>query len=59
MSKVKSSEQKCPHAEDDLEFLGEQKYEGGANRYYKCLKCGNVIIVSRDGVLYEVPGIKK
>ncbi|MGB9714531.1 MAG: hypothetical protein ACPLZC_06090 [Candidatus Bathyarchaeales archaeon] len=59
MSDDKPSEQKCAHAEDDLEFLGEQKCEGGMNRYYRCLKCGSVIIVSRDGFLYEVPAAKK
>ena len=54
-----SSGQKCTHADDDLEFLGEQKCEGGVNRYYRCVKCGSVIIVSRDGFFYEVPGKKR
>lgn len=42
----------CPH--DKTEFLGEQKGEKGANRYYRCLKCGCVLILSEDGVLYSV-----
>ncbi|MEM3641302.1 MAG: hypothetical protein QXH37_05235 [Candidatus Bathyarchaeia archaeon] len=35
--------------------MGEQKGEKGVNRYYKCLKCGSVLVLSEDGVLYEVP----
>lgn len=47
------SEQKCSHSE--VELLGEQKGDKGVNRYYKCLKCGSVLVLSEDGVLYEVP----
>lgn len=44
---------KCSHGE--VEFLGEQKGERGVNKYYKCLKCGNILILSEDGILYELP----
>ncbi len=47
-------EVECPH--EKVEFLGEQKGEDGVNRYYRCLKCGSVLILSEDGVLYEVAG---
>ena len=44
---------KCSHGE--VELLGEQKGEKGVNRYYRCLKCGSVLILSEEGILYEVP----
>lgn len=44
--------EKCKHGE--VELLGEQRAERGVNRYYRCLKCGCVLILSEDGVLYEV-----
>jgi hypothetical protein len=46
----------CCHGE--VELLGEQKGEKGSNKYYRCLKCGNVLILSEEGVLYEVLGEK-
>ena len=42
----------CSH--DEVELLGEQKGERGSNRYYRRLKCGNVLILSEEGTLYEV-----
>ena len=45
-------EKECSHGE--VELLGEQKGERGSNRYYRCLKCGSVLILSEEGVLYEV-----
>jgi hypothetical protein len=38
-----------------VELLGEQRGEKGVNRYYKCRKCGSVLVLSEDGTLYEVP----
>jgi uncharacterized Zn finger protein len=46
-------EEKCPH--EKVELLGEQKGEKGTNKYFRCQKCGNVLILSEEGVLYEVP----
>ncbi|MEM3771262.1 MAG: hypothetical protein QXW80_02960 [Candidatus Micrarchaeia archaeon] len=43
--------EKCKHGG---ELLGERKGDKGVNRYYKCLKCGCILILSEDGVLYEV-----
>jgi len=48
---------KCAHG--DVELLGEQKGERGVNRYYRCKRCGSVLILSEEGVLYEVPEAKK
>jgi hypothetical protein len=50
----KSMEMECTHG--DTELLGEQKGERGTNKYYRCLNCGRVLILSEDGVLYEVLG---
>ncbi|MEM2213976.1 MAG: hypothetical protein QXD66_04930 [Candidatus Nezhaarchaeales archaeon] len=57
MESSKSIEMKCPH--DKLEFLGDQKGEKGVNKYYKCLKCGNVLILSEEGTWYEVPATER
>ncbi|MEM2490709.1 MAG: hypothetical protein QXW19_04515 [Candidatus Bathyarchaeia archaeon] len=38
--------------------MGEQKGERGTNKYYRCLRCGNVLVLSEEGVLYEIPGKK-
>lgn len=44
--------EKCKHGE--VELLGEQRGDRGVNRYYRCLKCGCILILSENGVLYEV-----
>ncbi|GEM_PF-1309338 len=47
----------CKHGE--VIFLGTEKCEsGGVNKYFQCLKCKCVLILSENGVLYEVPGVK-
>ena len=46
-------EVKCSHGK--VEFLGEQKGEKSANRYFRCLKCGSILVLSEEGTLYEVP----
>jgi ribosomal protein S26 len=51
------AEEKCAH--EKVELLGEQKGEKGTNKYFKCQKCGNVLILSEEGVLYEVPKTDK
>lgn len=43
---------KCDHGQ--VKYLGEQKGEKGVNRYYKCLKCGAVLILSENGFLYQI-----
>jgi hypothetical protein len=43
---------KCSHYETD--FLGQQKGEKGTNRYFKCKKCNALLVVSEDGVKYEI-----
>jgi hypothetical protein len=45
--------EKCVH--EKVELLGEEKGARGVNRYYRCLKCRNVLILSEEGTLYEVP----
>jgi ribosomal protein S26 len=50
-------DEKCQHGK--VELLGEQKGERGMNKYFRCLKCGNVLILSEEGVLYEVPAAKR
>lgn len=51
------AEERCRH--EELEFLGGQRTEGGENLYFRCKKCGDVIIIlpgSKGG--YVVPGVK-
>jgi transcription initiation factor IIE alpha subunit len=50
---MKEEIKKCNHG--DVEFLGEQKGDKCVNRYFRCLKCGSVLVLSEEGVLYEVP----
>jgi ribosomal protein S26 len=50
---MKEGIKECNHG--DVELLGEQKGEKGVNRYFRCLKCGSVLVLSEEGVLYEVP----
>lgn len=49
--------EECPH--DDLEFLGEQKGEVAANKYFRCRKCGGVLVASEKGDLYYIPPAKR
>jgi hypothetical protein len=42
----------CEH---DLHYVGEQKAEKGNNRYFRCSKCGSVIIRADNGSRFEIP----
>jgi hypothetical protein len=44
----------CKH--DELEFLGAEKGEKWTNQYFRCRRCGAVLILSEDKLMYEVPG---
>lgn len=44
-------EKKCSH---EVEFLGEQRGMKGSNKYYRCKRCGIVLVFSEDGTLYEI-----
>lgn len=44
---------KCSHGE--TQFLGTQKSEKGMNKYYRCSKCGKILVLSsNNGFLYEI-----
>ncbi len=48
----------CQHGE--LEFLGGQRTEGGENLYYRCKKCGDVLIILPGGKGgFIIRGVKK
>jgi len=49
-------EKKCSH---EVEFLGEQRGMKGPNKYYRCKRCGIVLIFSEDGTLYEISHSKE
>jgi len=51
------SKGKCKH--EKVEFLGTERSDRGVNKYFRCLECGSVLVLSEDGVLYEVPGVKE
>jgi len=57
MSASEKERGKCAH--DKLEYLGDQKGERGVNKYYRCARCGNVLILSEDGTWYEVPAARQ
>jgi uncharacterized Zn finger protein len=49
--------EECSHI---LELIGEQKTEGGANTYYRCIKCGDVFVKTpQDEKMYRVPGVRR
>jgi len=52
-----SQELGCSH--DNIELIGEEKCERGVNKYFRCLKCRNVLVLSEDGELYEIPAANK
>lgn len=54
---MERSYDKCRHK--NIKLLGTQRGSRGYNKYYKCLDCGRVLILSEDGVLYILPGIKE
>lgn len=50
------SKKKCSHG--DVEFLGFERGVKGTNKYFRCKKCGAVLVLSEEGILYEIPGLK-
>jgi ribosomal protein S26 len=44
--------EKCNH---ELEYLGSEKGEKGDNRYFRCKKCGCVIVRDDEGNKFEIP----
>ncbi|MEM2096308.1 MAG: hypothetical protein QXX19_00015 [Candidatus Caldarchaeum sp.] len=46
----------CSHV---LEFIGEQKAEDGVNKYFRCVRCGDVFVQTADeSKTYRIPGVK-
>ncbi len=43
---------KCPHSK--VELVGEQKSGKGKNIYYKCIKCGYILVLSDENKLYGI-----
>jgi ribosomal protein S26 len=41
----------CKH---EVDYVGEQKGEKGPVRYFRCKKCGSMIIRDDDGKKYEI-----
>ncbi len=52
-----SRSEECSHG--DVEFLGTERCERGVNRYYRCRKCGAVLVLSEDGRLYIISGSRE
>jgi hypothetical protein len=48
VSKQEKKESKCIH--DRLEYLGDQRGERAVNKYYRCAKCGSVLICPRTAL---------
>ncbi|MCS7129399.1 MAG: hypothetical protein NZ919_02000 [Candidatus Caldarchaeum sp.] len=46
----------CSHT---LEYLGDQKTDIGVNKYFRCVKCGDVFVQTADEAkTYRIPGVK-
>jgi len=46
----------CKH--ESLEYVGEQKTEGGVNVYRRCKDCGTLFILTPSGKLIGVKGAR-
>lgn len=44
----------CKH--EELEFIGRQRAEKGYNEYFRCKRCGAVLIFTPEGPVYKVGG---
>ncbi len=44
----------CKHPE--LEFVGEQKTEGGVNGYFRCRACNEVVVVTPERKTFGIKG---
>lgn len=42
----------CKHTE--LEFIGEERFEDGVNKYYKCKSCSHVIVFTAGGRMVHI-----
>jgi hypothetical protein len=45
----------CPH--DSLKPIGEQRTDEGMNSYFKCKKCGSLVVVTPARNLIAVPAV--
>jgi hypothetical protein len=45
----------CRH--ETLAFVGEQRTEDGVNSYYKCKKCGALLVVTPSRQVIGIPGV--
>ena len=52
-----AAEEECSH--NKVELIGVEKAEISLNRYFRCLKCGQILVLSESGELYEVEKAKK
>jgi hypothetical protein len=48
--------QACKH--ESLQFVGEQRTDEGANIYYKCTACGELLVVTPSRKVIGIPGIQ-
>ena len=49
-------EEECRH---ELEFIGDQKTDEGVNKYFRCVKCGDVFVFPpKTNIAYRIPGRK-
>ena len=44
--------EECEH---ELDYVGSQETGKGANQYFKCKKCGSVIVRDDEGNKFEIP----
>ncbi|MEM0383935.1 MAG: hypothetical protein QXS57_00940 [Candidatus Caldarchaeum sp.] len=45
----------CSHV---LEHIGDQKAQDGVNKYFRCVKCGDVFVQTADeSKTFRIPGV--
>ncbi len=46
----------CKH--ESLEYIGEQRTEEGVNTYFRCTKCGSLVVTTPERTVFSVEGVK-
>ncbi len=46
----------CKHV--SLEYIGEQRTDEGVNTYFRCTKCGNLVVTTPERTVFAIKGVK-
>lgn len=46
----------CKH--ESLEYIGEQRTDEGVNTYFRCTKCGSLVVTTPARRVFSIEGVK-